>query len=195
MAWFTHIVKWLPQQVELTSIISYRYTKKKRRKKNFFLSFLLAMKTLRIYSFNNFPVYHTTALAIAIMLYFTALVLMDLYIWKFGPYNHLLLIPLPHPPPLATTSLISFSTSFFFFLIPYIGEITQDLFFFVWQCRRPRIPRCRFNSWDVPLEEEMVTHSSILAWKNPMDRGAWRATVHRGHQELDTTEQLSTHNI
>ena len=23
------------------------------------------------------------------------------------------------------------------------------------------------------LEKEMVTHSSILAWKNPMDGGAW----------------------
>ena len=23
-----------------------------------------------------------------------------------------------------------------------------------------------------PLEEVMATHSSILAWKNPMDRGA-----------------------
>ena len=29
-----------------------------------------------------------------------------------------------------------------------------------------------------PLEEEMATHSSILAWRIPMDRGAWRATVH-----------------
>ena len=29
------------------------------------------------------------------------------------------------------------------------------------------------------LEEEMATSSSILAWKIPMDRGAWRATVHR----------------
>ena len=29
-----------------------------------------------------------------------------------------------------------------------------------------------------PLGEEMATHSSILAGKNPMDRGAWRATVH-----------------
>ena len=28
------------------------------------------------------------------------------------------------------------------------------------------------------LEEGMVTHSSILAWRIPMDRGAWRATVH-----------------
>ena len=29
-----------------------------------------------------------------------------------------------------------------------------------------------------PLEEGMATHSSILAWRIPMDRGAWRATVH-----------------
>ena len=28
------------------------------------------------------------------------------------------------------------------------------------------------------LEKEMATHSSILAGKNPMDRGTWRATVH-----------------
>ena len=34
-----------------------------------------------------------------------------------------------------------------------------------------------------PLEKEMATHSSILAW----DRGAWRATVH-GVTELDMTE-------
>ena len=29
-----------------------------------------------------------------------------------------------------------------------------------------------------PLEEGMATHSSILAWRIPMDRGAWKATVH-----------------
>ena len=28
-----------------------------------------------------------------------------------------------------------------------------------------------------PLEEGMATHSSILAWRIPMDRGAWWATV------------------
>ena len=27
-------------------------------------------------------------------------------------------------------------------------------------------------------KEEMATHSSILAWRIPMDRGAWRAAVH-----------------
>ena len=32
--------------------------------------------------------------------------------------------------------------------------------------------------WEDPLEEEMATNSSILAWKNPMDKGAWQATVH-----------------
>ena len=28
------------------------------------------------------------------------------------------------------------------------------------------------------LEEGMATHSSILTWKIPMDRGAWWAAVH-----------------
>ena len=32
--------------------------------------------------------------------------------------------------------------------------------------------------WEDPLEEGMATHASILAWRIPMDRGAWRATVH-----------------
>ena len=29
-----------------------------------------------------------------------------------------------------------------------------------------------------PMEEGMATHSSILAWRIPMARGAWWATVH-----------------
>ena len=29
-----------------------------------------------------------------------------------------------------------------------------------------------------PLKEGMATHSSILAWRITMDRGAWWATVH-----------------
>ena len=32
--------------------------------------------------------------------------------------------------------------------------------------------------WEDPLEEGMATHFIILAWRIPMDRGAWRATVH-----------------
>ena len=33
--------------------------------------------------------------------------------------------------------------------------------------------------WEDLLEKEMATHSSILAWKIPMDRGLWGATVQR----------------
>ena len=32
--------------------------------------------------------------------------------------------------------------------------------------------------WEDPLEEGLATHSSILAWRIPMDRGAWQAIVH-----------------
>ena len=32
--------------------------------------------------------------------------------------------------------------------------------------------------WEDPLEEGMATHSSILEWRIPMDRGAWQTAVH-----------------
>ena len=38
----------------------------------------------------------------------------------------------------------------------------------------------------------MATHSSILAWENPMDRGAWCTTVY-GVAGSDAAEQLSMH--
>ena len=41
------------------------------------------------------------------------------------------------------------------------------------------------------LEKEMATHSSILAWKNPVDRRAWWATVQRITK--NQTQQLTTH--
>ena len=47
--------------------------------------------------------------------------------------------------------------------------------------------------WEDPLEEAMATHSSLLAWRIPMVRGAWRATVQRVTKESDMTERLSTH--
>ena len=33
--------------------------------------------------------------------------------------------------------------------------------------------------WEDPLEEGMATHPSIIAWRIPMDRGAWWAPVCR----------------
>jgi len=35
-----------------------------------------------------------------------------------------------------------------------------------------------------PLEEGMATLSSILAWRIPMDRGAWWTTVHGAAESL-----------
>ena len=37
----------------------------------------------------------------------------------------------------------------------------------------------------------MATHSSILAWRSPMDRGAWQVTVHWVTKESDTTGKLN----
>ena len=42
--------------------------------------------------------------------------------------------------------------------------------------------------WEDPLEEGMATHSTILAWRIPMDRGAWMITAQGVTKELDTTQ-------
>ena len=44
----------------------------------------------------------------------------------------------------------------------------------------PAMLETRVGSLDQedPLEKGMATHSSVLAWRIPMDRGAWPATVH-----------------
>ena len=38
--------------------------------------------------------------------------------------------------------------------------------------------RVQFLGWEDSLEEGMATHSSILAWRIPVDRGACWATIH-----------------
>ena len=40
----------------------------------------------------------------------------------------------------------------------------------------------------------MAIHSSILAWKKPMDRGAWRAINSPWSCKSDTTQQLNNNN-
>ena len=39
----------------------------------------------------------------------------------------------------------------------------------------------------------MATHSSVLAWGIPMDRGAWQATVHGVTRSQTGLKQLSMH--
>ena len=46
------------------------------------------------------------------------------------------------------------------------------------QCRACK-RRTHSLGWEDLLEESMATHSSILAWRILMDRGAWWAIIHR----------------
>ena len=43
------------------------------------------------------------------------------------------------------------------------------------------------------LEEGTATHSSTVAWRIPMDRGAWQATVYGVAKSRAQQKQLSTH--
>ena len=45
----------------------------------------------------------------------------------------------------------------------------------------------QFLGLEDPLEKALATHSSILAWKNPMDRRAWWLQS-MGYKESDPTE-------
>ena len=44
-----------------------------------------------------------------------------------------------------------------------------------------------------PLEEGMAMHSNIHAWRIPMDRGDWWATVHSVTKSWTQLKRLSTH--
>ena len=63
--------------------------------------------------------------------------------------------------------------------------------------RLKRLPAMRETwvrslGWEDPLEKEMATYSSILAWRIPWteELGGLQPT---GHKELDTTERLHFH--
>ena len=68
------------------------------------------MRTLRIYSLYNFPMYHTAVLAIVIMLYITSLVLIYLITESLYLLTTFLQFPLPS--------------------FPAIGNHKSDLFFY-----------------------------------------------------------------
>ena len=58
-------------------------------------------------------------------------------------------------------------------------------------CQGRRCKRRGLDPWvgKIPLEKEMVTYASSPAWRIPMDRGAWWATVYRV-KESDTTKVI-----
>ena len=53
-----------------------------------------------------------------------------------------------------------------------------------------RETQVRFLGREDPLEKEMAIPLQYSCLKNPMDGGAWQATVHGGRKESDTTERL-----
>ena len=54
-----------------------------------------------------------------------------------------------------------------------------------------KYPPAMWETWvrslgqDDLLEEGMAMHSSVLAWRIPMNKGAWRAIVHEVAKESD----------
>ena len=56
-------------------------------------------------------------------------------------------------------------------------EINKERFI-MQEINRTRV-RSPIPGQEDPLEKGMATHPSILAWRIPMDRGAWQNTVHR----------------
>ena len=60
------------------------------------------------------------------------------------------------------------------------------------QCRRHEMWVQSLGRED-PLEESMATHCSILAWRIPMDRVAWRAMVRSVAQSWTQLKRPSTY--
>ena len=66
-------------------------------------------------------------------------------------------------------------------------------------CQGRRWKRHRFNSWVRKIPGEGNSNSlQYSCWENSMDRGAWRATVHRvakSRPQLSTREHMSYESI
>jgi len=79
-------------------------------------------------------------------------------------------------------------------------ELSESTFLVVQMVKNPLVMQeiwVGSPGWEDPLKEGMATHPSILAWRIPMNRGAWWATVH-GVTESDMTERLThthTHTV
>ena len=56
-------------------------------------------------------------------------------------------------------------------------------------------PQVRSLGLEDPLEGEMATHSSNLAWRNPIDRGAWQAITHGVAKSRTRLKRLSTQHM
>ena len=49
--------------------------------------------------------------------------------------------------------------------------------------------------WEDPLEEGMATHSNILAWRIPVNRGTWWATVYGFTESWARLSDCAQHSL
>lgn len=116
------------------------------------------MGILKIYSFNNFPIYHIVVLAIVIMLYILSLVL--IYLVSLHLSTVFLQYPSSNPLSLVITDLISFSIGLDFWEDLHENETIQYMSFSVWLSSCPSgsihiVASCRSSSFlwlnNIPL--------------------------------------------
>ena len=84
-------------------------------------------------------------------------------------------------------------------LFPILAALLSFYFFFFFNLKKSPAnatgvrDQVQFLGPEDPLEQEMATHSSILAWKIPWTEKPGRLqSMGLQSQESDTTEQLST---
>ena len=83
--------------------------------------------------------------------------------------------------------------SFYFYVLLCV-TLLLCYFFLSYACQCRRDKRLRFSPYrEDPLEEGMATHFSVLAWRIPMDRGAWWTTVDRDAKSQTRLKRLSMH--
>ena len=104
------------------------------------------------------------------------------YVLNYDCSHHLLFLNLhwSHLSLLFIFCLDLFHSNFFFFFF-YIGIwLIRASLMAQWVKNPLAMPETWVQSlgWEDSLEEDIATHSSILAWSIPMDRGVWQASVH-----------------
>ena len=83
-------------------------------------------------------------------------------------------------------ALVSVYMSLYWGRVSLVAQMVKNL---------PAMQKTRVQSlgWEDSPRRGSATHSSILAWRIPMDRGAWRAPVHSVAKSQTQLKRQSTH--
>ena len=114
--------------------------------------------------------------------------LVDMPVWKRCPWSLCPSVPTflfaaDFPPKPLSTLLFIFLTSILCLFLWNLPWWLRQL-----SLSATQETRIRSLGWKDPLEKEMATHFSILAWKKSHEQRSLAGYSPRGHKELDTTE-------